>query len=414
MLSSSPPPPALQWQHSSVNEGWDQRLTLLPPPYTGLMRKQLPGLFVGDPLVDALPASAVTCHGGERRKLDLGPDPEWVDWESVARGQQVWMNRLGQFNIGLTLALLQGFSIARFAVVLYHNGYAQSGETSYDRYRETAFAIIDWMRYSLKDPSSQARSQLQNVRAMHSFARRRSQRLFGEGEGVALSQYDMAEVQMAFASVAPIIAEREMRAVPLTQQEKKDVCHAWRVVGYFLGIHDEFNMCADVDTMSAMTEEWLEWVPLRMKTCREQTFILQKAALDGFGLYTGVGSELFVGILHASCSNSAFEVEYLQQPSLTGMKGIGRLGLTMVGFRPVNWVFSKVFVLLRDEWDVNPKRQTRMKPVLMFFSRFHDKFVWRLAGIVFHGLTYNDVVGVVVSYLVVRRLAQRVRVLLGK
>ena len=371
------------------------------------MKKQLPGLYIGDPAVDCLPASMVTCHGGERRSLDLGPDPEWVDWDSCERGQKVWMQRLGQFNVGLTLALLQGFSIARFAIVLQTSGYAQSGETSYDRYRETAFAIIDWMKFSLKDPNSQARSQIANVRAMHSFARRRSQRYFGADEGVALSQYDMAEVQMAFGAIAPFIAEREMRCVPLSYREKRDLCHAWRVVGYFLGIQDQFNICSSIDSMNALTEEWLQWVPLRLQTCRPETFELQKAAIEGFGRYTGVGSEFYVGLLHASCSNTEFEIDYLQQTSLTGMPRFGRLGLYAIGTRPVNYLFSKIFLHLREEWDANPKRQKLMKPILAAASRVQDLLVWRVIGW-FTELEQKGVFRLVFGVLLARKLFLRI------
>jgi len=360
---------------------WDQRETLLPPPYAGAFKDQVSGLCVGDPAVDALPVSAITCHGGERRTLDLGPDPEWVDWDSCARGQHVWMERLGQYSVGLTLALLQGFSIARFAVVLHASGYAQTPETSYDRYRDTAFAIIDWMKYDLQDKESQSRKAIMNVRAMHSFARRRSQRLFKPEEGVALSQYDMAEVQMAFAAVAPIIAEREMKCAPLTYRQKRDLCHTWRVVGYFLGIQDRYNVCASLHTMNDLVEDWLLWVPRRLQTCRPVTFDLQRAAIAGFGQYTGAGSEFFWGLLHASCSNSDFELDYLQQPALTGLKGFGRSALTVMGYAPVNWVAGKAFARMRDEFETNPQRQAKMKPVLSAVGRVQDTLVWRVVGL---------------------------------
>jgi len=130
---------------------------------------------------------------------------------------------------------------------------------------------------------------------MHSFARRRSQRCFGPGEGIALSQYDMAEVQMAFGAIAPIVAEKEMNSVPLTRREREDLCHAWRVVGYLLGIQDEYNICNDLDEMTALVDEWLQWVPRRLQTARKETLELQAAAIAGSGLYSGFGCALFFG-----------------------------------------------------------------------------------------------------------------------
>lgn len=106
---------------------WDQRLTLRPPPYTGALQAYLKGIDIGDPVVDALPASELICHGSKKQlrmheSLRQVEEPEWVDWDQVARGQQLWMKHLGRSYFALGHALLVGFSIARFGEVLLLNG----------------------------------------------------------------------------------------------------------------------------------------------------------------------------------------------------------------------------------------------------------------------------------------------------
>ena len=110
---------------SDLSEGllsWDQRSTLCPPPYKGAMAKNLPGLTIGDALVDQLPSSVVSpCHNGPKKHISasrqLG-EPAWVDFKQVARGQALWDKHLARAFVSLSCALINGFSIARFAKVL--------------------------------------------------------------------------------------------------------------------------------------------------------------------------------------------------------------------------------------------------------------------------------------------------------
>jgi hypothetical protein len=60
-----------------------------------------------------LPGTGVTAGSPTQRA-----EPEWVDWASVRRGQEHWKRLLGPTFVALNAALLQGFTIARFAEVL--------------------------------------------------------------------------------------------------------------------------------------------------------------------------------------------------------------------------------------------------------------------------------------------------------
>lgn len=106
---------------------WDQRLSLKPPRYTGALSAYLSGIHIGDPIVDAMGSSELLCHGLKKSvemKAEIleTPEPDWVDWDQVRRGQKTWMKHLGRNFFALGNALVIGFSIGRFAEVLSASG----------------------------------------------------------------------------------------------------------------------------------------------------------------------------------------------------------------------------------------------------------------------------------------------------
>ena len=61
-------------------EGWDQRRSLAPPPYTGAMSRLLAGLNDGDPPIDSLPAAEVSpcttrAHDNDVSRIPQDPEP---------------------------------------------------------------------------------------------------------------------------------------------------------------------------------------------------------------------------------------------------------------------------------------------------------------------------------------------------
>jgi hypothetical protein len=144
---------------------WDQRTTLKPPPFTGAMARLLRGLNEFDTPFDDLPIHIVQKGAKDSSLVEQDAEPDWVDWDSVARGQQLFAGNIGPAFVALNVSLLHGFSIARFAEVLVDSGYARSAETSWDRYSHTAWHISDWYRFSLQDRDSIARRSIYQVSA---------------------------------------------------------------------------------------------------------------------------------------------------------------------------------------------------------------------------------------------------------
>lgn len=364
---------------------WDQRNGHAPPPYTGAMARLLKGINIGDAYVDSLPMSMVICHGGKtKEEIVLQPHPDWVDWDSVERGQECFRQHLGQSYVGLSMILLQGFSIGRFADVLVSNGYAQNAETAFERYRETSFAILDWMRYPLREFGSKGQRQIMNVRAMHSFSRRKSKNLLGEDAesvGQALSQFDMAEVLLGFAGVLPVVLEQDLK-MEFTRQERIDLCHCWRLIGYHLGLMDEFNVCNSLEDMEDMVLEFMQFTPVRWRTCRPSTFELQRTAIDGFGSFTGLGAEFYMGMMKFSCNSRSWGVDYLERDCLPGMDIVGGQILKCIGNDRVGAFLNWQIAFMRDKWAEDAPKQRRMMKIMANGAYWMDLVVWRLAGLV--------------------------------
>ena len=139
--------------------------------------------------------------------------------------------------IALNGALLQGFTIARFSKVLVLSGYTSSPEETWKRFRNTGWAILDWISYPLDEPKSDARQSLYTVRCMHAFARKQATQsgMFdkAKGEGIALSQYDLAEVLLGFSVVCLSILEHEFCFKQYTYEQRQDMCVSMLMVLVF-------------------------------------------------------------------------------------------------------------------------------------------------------------------------------------
>ena len=243
---------------------WDQRHTLAPPPFAGPMARLLQGLPHGDELFSDMSSAAVHQCIRDPSSLDQSPEPSWVEWDRVRQGQELWVAHLGGAFAALNAALLQGFSIARFADVLCDSGYVPVAALQHRRAdvpslqvcsfckeqlgplqvstvpqgpvlceidatacnplrSDTAWHISDWYRFPLNDRSSTARQSIYQVRAMHESARRRRsatqggvQRIASFANGLrrqsALRAADCSCIAICRASAAGCSTERRARA----------------------------------------------------------------------------------------------------------------------------------------------------------------------------------------------------------
>lgn len=108
---------------------------------------------------------------------------------------------------------------------------------AFSRYLNTINHVIAWVGEDML-----ARDQsLLHVRKLHTLANRTAVSKYGQD--AAMSQFDMVVTQWAF--VGPFFIFPERVGVPTTtRRDREAIAHYMYVVGYVLGVKDEFNMCA--------------------------------------------------------------------------------------------------------------------------------------------------------------------------
>ena len=283
--------------------------SLSPPPYTGACSTLVEGLELRDPLLEGVPMKQLLAmaHGRDdaalKKIMAQQGEPLWVDFARVKRGQALWRENLGAAYIALMAALMLGFCIARFAVVLVVSGYASSTQATWQRFRATGFAVMDWLTFDLQGPGgatqqppSLALCSIYRVRCMHELARRRVlEDDVAATLGVPLSQYDLGVVLLAFSGICFDIMEREIGASALLPSERRDMVAVWRLIGWHLGIEDRFNACRDCATLDATCEDFMRWVPQRFASVRPETLTMLLAVCRAFGSNSPLGVDWYVG-----------------------------------------------------------------------------------------------------------------------
>jgi ER-bound oxygenase mpaB/B'/Rubber oxygenase, catalytic domain len=298
---------------------FDQTKTLKAPPIELLkslgcttLVELRDGVAMADACIDSLPARELAswAHGSRAQRASFdqlatltGRVPTWscdAEFrESVARGQCLFNERLYAFITLLIGVLLNGLVIARFSEVLVNAGYSRSPRASYMRFRSTAVHVWRWHGSSLFDVGSSARRSVLQVRCLHALARRSAERRSDwrdDGEGRALSQYDLALVLLGFSGVSMSLLEHEFHCA-LSERQRRDHVATWRWLGHLLGVDDRFNVCESLERCEATLADFFKLVPTLVRTARPSSVHLLRSCIDGFGRYTPIGRHLMAAVL---------------------------------------------------------------------------------------------------------------------
>jgi len=217
-------------------------------------------------------------------------------------------------------------------------GYAKTPWTTHVRFRDTGAAIHLWMTHDMTNPNSAGRRSLLQVRWMHAFARSvvqlpsglwereeeiEKQRVTRHGEtldpskaylGVPLSQYDLAMTLLGFSSIAMSYMIDDYR-VDMSQQDREDLTHFWRYIGYHIGIREEFNSCTTAGEAEEMAREMFGFSLIFAKGARPSTPLLSQSLMKGFGRYTGVPNSVLVALPVIVGENRSWSLDVLQPKS---------------------------------------------------------------------------------------------------
>jgi hypothetical protein len=164
--------------------------------------------------------------------------PPWVDWDLVHEGQRVF-SRFGPMAV-LALhcaSLPECYAAADGAQILHFSG-GMSGNPS-RRILETAQFVIDVMAPGGLGPDGAGVRSIQKVRLFHAAIRFLMPRHpdWDPKWGVPINQEDQAGTLMAFSWI--VLRSLKTVGIDFEPSEQRAYLHAWRVVGYLLGLREE-------------------------------------------------------------------------------------------------------------------------------------------------------------------------------
>ncbi|EDU48531.1 repeatdomain containing protein [Pyrenophora tritici-repentis] len=174
--------------------------------------------------------------------------PEWVDWDQIARGQDVFYRYGGPALTGLTFqSLLGGMGAARVVETLARTG-GFSTKVARGRLFETTQHILQCTRTleGIK-PGGEGFASSIRVRFLHAAVRQRIIRLANERPsyfdvdkwGIPINDLDQIATIGTFSSTL-IYLSFPRQGIFLRQQEINDYLALWRYIGYLMGTPDEW------------------------------------------------------------------------------------------------------------------------------------------------------------------------------
>ncbi|KAJ4369168.1 hypothetical protein N0V83_006252 [Neocucurbitaria cava] len=173
--------------------------------------------------------------------------PDWVDWEQIERGQNVFYRYGGPCLTGLTFhSLLGGMGAARVVETLARTG-GFSTKVARGRLFETTQHILQCTR-SLRDiqPGGEGFASSIRVRLLHAAVRQRIVTLAEQRPsyfkldewGIPINDLDQIATIGTFSS-SLIWISLPRQGIFLRQQEIEDYLALWRYIAYIMGTPDD-------------------------------------------------------------------------------------------------------------------------------------------------------------------------------
>ncbi|KAF9564452.1 hypothetical protein EC968_004504 [Mortierella alpina] len=173
--------------------------------------------------------------------------PDWVDWDGLQRGQQVYGRYFLPLKIAIIHCALAGSTSAPKVMKVLNSTDYLFGKHSKQRIAETA-QFVQQMVHSpeyLQPGSGPAWKALIQIRFRHSGVRARFLKITRnhpkyhniEEYGVPINQEDLLSGIFTLSALMWRVMETRLD-VHMTSQEREDYMHLWRYAGYMIGVDD--------------------------------------------------------------------------------------------------------------------------------------------------------------------------------
>ncbi|CRL00466.1 CLUMA_CG013728, isoform A [Clunio marinus] len=163
--------------------------------------------------------------------------PKWYDEKLYKRGQRYFQNNRSGIMMSNLYGLFSLISEPSGAKLLDRTGMSSTSDTAKKRYVSTTLHMLSWYQVELK-PGSKSWESMKRVRKMHLHASRSAER----NKLGMISQCAMAMTKFGFMGYA-LVRPHLLGIQHDDKEDREAFVHLWAVIGYMLGIKDEFNMC---------------------------------------------------------------------------------------------------------------------------------------------------------------------------
>lgn len=171
--------------------------------------------------------------------------PDWVDWDKINLGEQVFTRYGPEISMCLLCkSLPEAYACAKGAKVLYATGRLSEHNGSLSiftrRLMETAQFVMNVCSPGGLSPSGSGIVTAQKVRLIHASIRYYLRNYHWDlSNGEPINQQDMAGTLQSFSTL--ILQGLEQLNIQLSQDEKEGYYHIWHVVGHIIGLREELN-----------------------------------------------------------------------------------------------------------------------------------------------------------------------------
>lgn len=172
--------------------------------------------------------------------------PDWFDELRFVRARMAMKKFLSGVDFSSLTGLLLVLQIPDALEPLLSTGCSRDIPSLFRRYLSTILHVRSWYKDDIFEPATKGYRSIRQVRAMHRRVQQAMNTKFqtkdlNGSERLWFNQYDVAITQFAFVGLALAFPEK-CGLISASQEELELINYYWRVLGFLMGLDDEFNL----------------------------------------------------------------------------------------------------------------------------------------------------------------------------
>lgn len=197
----------------------------------------------------------------DRSQPQLLEKPLWFDEELYKNAKSVYERHFMGMNFAHLSGLLLLVRVDSIYQTLNLTGESASVSKLFRRYYNTVKHVKRWYEGDIFEENSEAHRSLLIVRGMHNSVSSRFNTQTGiSKDRVHISEYDVMITQFAFVGFIITNANKVGLIGDFSQKDLNSLLHFWRLVGYYLGASDKYNLCSyDLNDIVGICKAMLEF-----------------------------------------------------------------------------------------------------------------------------------------------------------